>query len=734
MTPEKSRLTMIALLSILCLIVTGCPCDNDCTCQDGGVDAGQDAGQDAGTDGDDQPESVKGFGPASRWIGWQHMDTETLDLLANPCPPPRVADTNWWYGRLFSPRDVLEQMGGLNAQDQPNDIGEKLLTIIDSVGTPDDWYRGVVGDGVFCLYEWRGDPVSEEQSEDLMSQIPLIRTGAPDPDPPALVPLDMTPEELIADIHGRFHLHALEQLGASGYTPAVGLGQSPVIVAVMDSAVTDYGDPATGQGLPGNGQLVHGRDVGLLLRRMTCPDNQAVDARTGCKIGLANYLVLDREPDEAGGTRINRIEGGYFGTPGTLAEMIWWTVVMWQYRNPDAKLVINMSVGWEETGPHLARTDHVVQSVRAALSNARCAGALPIVAAGNKSGSGPNPSTGPMGPAFFESYDWDGCDPVAPASESIVFSVGGIDGAGQALASTRVGGRPHLAAYAYQVPADEQYLVPSTPADPVFGSPPLTGTSMSAAATSAIAAMLWSYSPDVPAGQVMEVVFETGTKVDGVADYCFGPLCTIPYEIHRVSLCAALDSVGAILPGTCVEPVYQNPTWSDEQLAEADLIATGVQLPTLTSQPAPVQECGADTSIYFDAQGQLPLEICPDATYTNYIPMPQLVPQPRKPVCPTCGFISDSLYIGDDSGTGLIASLLLDATPGTVGSVRLKLSNASETVYYDIQSALVPGEILRLDGFVLPAGFVPELAEVIAILTGHTGTTITLNGQIPVMH
>jgi hypothetical protein len=55
------------------------------------------------------------------------------------------------------------------------------------------------------------------------------------------------------------------------------------------------------------------------------------------------------------------------------------------------------------------------------------------------------------------------------------------------------------------------------------------------------------------------------------------------------------------------------------------------------------------------------------------------------------------------------------------------LTPSSSCILYDIQSALVPGEILRLDGFV------PELAEVIAILTGHTGTTITLNGQIPVM-
>jgi hypothetical protein len=713
-------------MGVLVLICTGCPCEEGCPCQDGGLDSGLDG--EGGDDGD-ALQSVQGLGPISRWIGWRSMNTEALDPLENPCPPPTETDPDWRYDRLFSPRKVLAQLGGLDGQGHPNETGREILQVINALGLPDAWHRDLLGDGVFCLYEWLGEPVTEEQSEELMGQIPLIRAFAPDPDPPALVPL-ATPEELTAGIRGILHDLSLKQLGASGFDlPAS--AQTPVLVAVMDSAVTDFGDPAVGQGLPGHGRLSHGRDVGLLLRRLTCPGNQPVeDIRAGCRIGLANYLVLDREPDEAGGTRINRAEGGYFGTPGTLAEMIWWAVVMWKVRAPSARLVINMSVGWEEGESYLDRRNHVVRAVRAALVNARCAGALPIVAAGNTNG-GPNPGTGPMGPAFFENYDWEGCASVATRDEPMIYSVGGLDGLARPLAGTRSQGRPPLATYAYQVPFDEQYLVPGMPADPVFGSAPLTGTSMSAAAVSGIAAMAWSFGSDRTAGELVELLFGSGIPI-GYADYCFGDWCNVgsQIQVRQVSLCRALAAVGAIEANVCPQIPSQNPAWDEAQIADADMIANPIQLPSLTSQQAP-SPCGDETRILFDSQGQPPEEICPDLTYTNYISTPQLVPQPRKPICPTCGYIGQQLYIGDELNSP--PSPLCLALPGTVDSLRLKLSTANQVVYYDIKDALLPGRWVRVDGIALPPGFIPELAELVAILIGYTGTKITVSEQIPIM-
>ncbi len=714
----RSRMLWSLLSSLLMMFfLAGCPGGENLP-----ADAGTDDGVDAGPDGADSGEEIKpvdGYGPASSWVGWLPMDTSKLTPMDEPCPSPEGSVAGWKYGRLFSSAQLVEQMGGLDSNGNLNADGMRLVSLIKSMGSPDELLAPVMGDGVFCLYEWTGKIIDQAFSDSLKKTIPLDDL---DTDPVALVPLDDGFEDLKKGINSDFWAASKEGLGAVDLSGVSSDTRSDVVVAVLDSSVTDFG---RNDGLPGSGQLLHGRQVGLLIRALACPRNDFLYPTGSCRVKISDFLVLDREPDGMGGSRLNRQQGGFFGTPAGLARMIWWSVIYSSFLYRDARTVINMSVGWE-TGPDTARNSLPVQAVKTALSHARCKGALLIAAAGNSSG-GSGRSHGPMGPALFEDYDWEGC-PLVSASEPMIYSVGGVDATSNPLANSRAGAQPSLAAYSYQVTIDEQYLNPGKLSDVSITHPALTGSSMAAAAGSAFAAVAWSYRPGLDATSVMQNIYESGLDIGKVPDYCMGSFCQTS-KIHRISLCLMLEKLNLIEPKQCPPLPSSNPGWSDDQQASADSMANTVVVGTLDYSL--VSQCGQDVGVYYDPQSGIASDPCPDISTPNYIVGPQLVPQPRKPVCPTCTFIGTTLYLGDVVD-GKNHSLLGGGV-SVFENFGLKLAGDGIQVYFDLQHIPMSGQLMKLQNLPLPAAFVPSTAQIVARMKGYTGSEFSLDQQIPLV-
>lgn len=335
-------------------------------------------------------------------------------------------------------------------------------------------------------------------------------------DPPNVVPQsNLFAQVMWPWLHARF----LNQTSAANL-PA---GQAPsdaVEVAVIDDAE----DVSCAPGEPGIGTRKHGRTLGLMIRELNCPSGQ-----TDCPVYIANHRAL-------------RCDGGLRGTRVQLARSIYEAVVGWQAREASrpsrSRLVINLSVGYEETGglPSLL--------VRQAINLAVCHGALVIGAAGNvlPDGSG----SGPLMPGGLESIPSpSSCSAFAmndprgfeanPPVRPLVIAAAGVEAQNiwLPLTTTRPGGRPALATAAFQ----------AVVGDPQTGSPPgpsavLTGSSVSSAVISAIAAMLWSRMPNLAPEEVIDAIRSSGTPLGEYADFGLAPAQNA--EIHVAGACNAL--------------------------------------------------------------------------------------------------------------------------------------------------------------------------------------------------
>lgn len=430
---------------------------------------------------------------------------------------------------------------------------------------------------------------------------------------------------------------------------------SPVRVAVVDSAVEGYQS-----GLAGHGQFGHGRAVGRAIRELSCPPDSALGS-SPCTGMVSNHLALAHETHD----QINTVQGGFFGTQSELALAIFRATNAWkanlssstEARQP--RLVINLSVGWDSEaeygGPYagndVATLPGPVRAVHQAITDAVCTGALVIVAAGNASG-GPASTSGPMYPAAWEIKPaptlrecraFQGSAVVntpfpthstVSSYQPLVYAVGGVDGEDLPLASTRSNGRPRLAAYGYHVTAN----------DGASHTDILTGTSMSAATVSAIAATVWGYRPSLPPAEVMELIYGSavslhpspaGTATE--AQFCLGGGACGGHPIRRVNLCRAvtaacagkLERCPASLPACVTPPAYagENPSWS------SDVWPTAISLVAHESKEIDETTLCADPSC------------APDAQAKNKFGAPWVDPQPGWSGCDVCSLSAGTLYV-----------------------------------------------------------------------------------------
>ncbi len=639
------------------------------------------------------PAHVDDFVPTYRWVGF--LEHPLADPLEEPCPDP-VNESEWLFARLYSPRAAAEAL-----RIPPSD--PTFLALLNSVGTPDP------PNGVWCVYEARERPRSVAEADARAHELPeVFAPGRLQPDPAIVVPYGESDPDLISRIAKGLHEHALDHLGAVSRVPAE--GGERVRVAVLDSAL-----PSAVPGYPGYGRFSHGRDMALLIRQLVCAHNAVVGE--GCAVGVYNYLALDQVPDGTGGAFTDRVNGGYFGTVTQLGSSTWMAWFEWQLVAPATKLVLNYSVGWEPL-QGMPIPSEAEQAFVAALREARCRGALAVAAAGNDH-DGPVPSIGPAFPAGLELGEFD-CGGL-PTHEPLAYSAGGIDGHARPIANAREQGRPNLAAYAFSVGADERYLS-SENEDAWFATPPLTGSSLAAAAVSAIAAAAWSIL-DGSAAEVMNAVYETGVPLGEQADY----LGTNQQpEIRRVSMCLTLAS---LVPGAyvCSTPVAGNPSWKPDQLTEFENAATSVQL-TLGK---PTQACSNAThyplqvfplprySPFYKAQPGA----CPDQQLYNDTVGPQVRSQPGSPVCTVCTVKMNAV------GGGVYVELN-PALEDSVQRLQLKVSSTS-LQYVDLAGEVEVGTPLVYTGLPSALGNAPD-ATVELVATVDDGDLVVLTQSIPV--
>jgi hypothetical protein len=408
--------------------------------------------------------------------------------------------------------------------------------------------RGAGRLDTYCVFEWQGDGIparhqyphaNDERPPEpdclaasgmaLSSRPlpggPLSPQAKPQPSqkPNPTASAALTPLEL----ETRF----LDHVRAQSTLPlASDPASAPVRVSVIDTA-RDIGVP----GQPGAGNSPHGRAMGLVIARLACPED---DEDSTCAARIDNVPALRMVRTPAGLRRDPN--GGYWGYLNDIA----WGIGLAVARNPAGRhQILNLSVGWTSELGDITQLRPHVRAVYDALRYARCRGALAIAAAGNTNGQRPAPE-GPLVPAAWQSVaaptaaecqqDF-GLPGTEGGSGPLVFAVSAIDNYDRPLTTTPPGARAPLAAPGLQV------LIRDL--NPPAGPPPVgpqTGSSGAAAAASALAAIAWTYYPELLPSDVMQKVSDAAVTLDTTADFCF-PAGACPL-VKRLSACQLIQT------------------------------------------------------------------------------------------------------------------------------------------------------------------------------------------------
>ena len=561
--------------------------------------------------------------PRDRWIAYLGADGGT-------CPGPRP-ELGWAGGPLFAP-----------------------------VGTGPSWGLAP-GLKPFCVYNWtRAVPPTRADTDALRAHL-AGKVADAEPDCNVLVPMS---SEIVDQSWEQLHAHVHQHVGSLDPLP-VDPTRRPrkVRVAVLDSIPTGYQ-----MGSPNTGESPHGWAVAHTIYELSCP--RPLDPGSACNSAISTHLALPVD----GTGEADPIHGGYYGRITHVAVALVDAVNAWRLHNqsrsptaPDyhSRLVANMSVAWEaEWGGIPAGKDGNALSPRtravyAALTHLKGWGGVAIAAAGNDPG-GPEPVTGAMLPAAWETepapsaqtcmaFEGSGYAvglplplfPPAGTYNPLVHAAGALRADDRPIVSTRPAGRPRLAALGAHVVAVDRSSGVEVP------TAVQTGSSMAAAVTSGITAATWGYAPGLTGAELMAQIFQAGTDLGHVADFCSGQQpCA---RIRRVELCNSVAAVcaaaGALCPArppTCTtRPAGSGtlPIPTPAMRAAIDAAASaeagvhparayGMSLP-------PVDVCAHDG--FQSNQARYAVSTCPFRQWgLRPVPRPYAGPQPGGNPCPAC--------------------------------------------------------------------------------------------------
>ena len=532
------------------------------------------------------------------------------------------------------------------------------------------------GTARYCRYEWASDSATAPDAEALGALGQKQGLENIEPNCEVVSASAATIDGTWPELQRAFH----EQIERVGVLPESGRPTSPVRVEIIDSAVTRR----MADGSPSFGSIPHGRAMGLIVRNLACPSEGS------CRAEIASTLALPLISTPFGIVR-DEMNGGHFGSMADLAAAVNEAVDAWRADAGDRRLVINLSLGWEPRfgGNYEMSPQELAAPVRAvwdAIARARCLGAAVVAAAGNRV-EGPDAPEGAIYPAAWAnrsapSLKYCHALGVTAVSEDfssdapLVFAVGGVEANDSDLGLGRRASRPELVApAAHAVVADEGAGAHSTIQ---------TGTSVAAAVTSAAAAVVWSYRPDLSADDIMALVYEGGADLGRAVNVCAGQAGCVR-TAHRVSMCGALMQACANGEGACPTTM---PTC---ERRPAGRVARPHGLRTTATNPVSARGLAPRTSVGWPCGGRLftmpgtdVANPCPASQMPARSPFAAVGPQPQGgPPCPHCDYdeAANALYLEiNPSAEGTLTDPVLAVVVD---------SGQPEVHYYDL-SAQVP--------------------------------------------
>lgn len=462
----------------------------------------------------------------------------------------------------------------------------------------------------YCLHTWASagapDPAELDAWEDAFAPGTLAEDCA------LVTPLGGWADHLAAFLHDSI----AARIGVVSGPP---VGAPDVHVAVLDTT------PDAPSGAPETGTNRHGDTLAALI-------GEVVDVPGA--VAVSTSLAMPYFTDPQSGEPIARATGGDFGYVSDLARALWRAIRYHDLSHAGERLVLNLSLGWEPLGASSAcvgSTLPAAAAVRDVLDIAACSyDALIVAAAGNDTG-GPSPATGLMCPAAWMTQT-PSCAPGRP----LVIAAYGLDYADNPLEVARLDSSTPFAA-----PALGGIAWPAGSSRP----PPLTGTSVSAAAVTASLAAVWAAEPSMPSDAVVHLLHMTSPTVGPPAQVCAPGIG--PCDVRRISPCGALDLLGS--PWTCT-------------VSSAVVPGSNPGLDPTTWQSFLTTFSNAQTAMATPSAGPLPSQISPTAAGQNTVH-----PQPLIPVCPTCAV---SLGFGSAASNPSLCGMLERSVTGLAAVVR----------------------------------------------------------------
>jgi hypothetical protein len=493
------------------------------------------------------------------------------------------------------------------------------------------------------------------------------------------------------------------------------LGSPSVRLAILDSQE----DSEDGEDLPPapTAGSQHGYTLMHLARQLACPDRKGgrcvarIKARRA--LGYTDFAPEQPLPKYAAGSH----EGGNVGTVNELSLAILTEVLEWRHQGSQGHLILNLSLGWDGELFHdlevssVSKMNPDVLSVYNALRFAARSGVLVIAAAGNEN-AGPTMSNWPLLPAAWEMRRPSWCPLLH--RRRLVYSVGGVDWQGVPLPNARHGGRPRRVAYGDHAVADQG------------GEPTaiLTGSSVSTAVVSSIAAVVWHLRPELRPDQVMRLIDHSGDddrhqpwQADFYEWHWIRPLNWLlrAPQLSQVSLCRAVEQAcrpdGAPCHALALalgrdscnlphKPPQLGPPSPSLSLAQT---YSPVTLPSTATAP-----CGPDRR-YFDFEpgvSKLTTEPCPTRQHDSVQSRRWTYPQPNIIPCPGC-----SLEPPTASPIDIIASLAPPSAPASPPLTYILQLQVSEEWRQALPSSskLLPDATLDIDCFEGSAPRLPRM-------------------------
>jgi hypothetical protein len=501
----------------------------------------------------------------TRWVGVTKFWTRS-------CPKPGTSD---WKVRPLVPLDKLE----------PSLARSLRKAKLDR----------------FCVYEYKGDaPVSRRLT--LPAQI-SARLKIAEPDRVALSGMTGTSDSLRDTTFPHFSQLFLEQVQSMDLPVE---GTSRVRLVFLDTQPTGEGLPVLPGGAPPRSP--HGYTLGHIAGRLAgypaCGSGCAVEVATRLALPVVSF-------NPATGEELQRdaASGGFRGTFVDLYNAIVDETNNWLAKPVASRpkhLVLNLSVGWDgekfggwEKGK-LESSTTGSWAIYGALKAAAEAGVLVIAAAGNERG-GLDPTGQPLLPGGWEkplrlSGEGEGTWGWEDIGQPLIYAASGVDGLGRQLVNTRRKGEAPRVAYADHVVVSDPNTGGSTAT--------LTGTSVAAAVISTIAAVVWSYQPDLTRTEVMNLLYQTGTN-PMLRHHNFSAPANAGL-VRQVTLCRALSQA-----------------WAGTQHTPPDCAA----LP----EPAPI-----DLSPFIGGSAPVDQASFPYRPYPDPQDQALAGPQPGVDPCPNC--------------------------------------------------------------------------------------------------